>query len=85
MPEFADTLGWLYVLRGDFPRGIALLERAAAAAPDSPEIEYHLGAAYLKSRDAARAKTHLEKSVALAEAGAAHPSAAEAKELLRGL
>jgi Flp pilus assembly protein TadD len=85
VPEFADTLGWVYVLRGNFPKGIELLERASAGAPRSPEIQYHLGAAYLKSRDAARARNHLESSLALAETGALHPSPSEAKALLQGL
>jgi tetratricopeptide (TPR) repeat protein len=85
VPEFADTLGWIYVLRNNYPKGIEYLERASAGAPNSAEIQYHLGAAYLRSRDASRAKDHLERSLALAETGRQHPAPSEAREMLQQL
>ncbi|MEM6972803.1 MAG: hypothetical protein AAF577_08355 [Pseudomonadota bacterium] len=44
-PHFLDTLGWLAVLSGDDARGLALLEQAADALPDSALVHYHLGIA----------------------------------------
>jgi len=45
-PEVADTLGWILTSQGDASRGLPLLERAAAGAPQNPAIKYHLAVAY---------------------------------------
>lgn len=40
--EICDTLGWILVERGEFARGINLLEKAVRLAPDQPGIREHL-------------------------------------------
>lgn len=42
----ADSLGWAYYLKGELPRAIELLERAAEGEPADPTINEHLGDAY---------------------------------------
>jgi thiol-disulfide isomerase/thioredoxin len=44
-----DTLGWVYLKRGETDKAIAALSAAAAAAPDQQEIIWHLGQAYEKA------------------------------------
>jgi putative PEP-CTERM system TPR-repeat lipoprotein len=39
----ADTLGWIYYRKADYPRALSMLTQAAAAAPNEPEIQCHLG------------------------------------------
>lgn len=45
-PVHLDTLGWIYLKRGELEKSVAVLERAARAKPSIPEIDYHLGVAY---------------------------------------
>src|ERR1035437_4352913 len=42
-PSVADTLGWIYFRKADYPRALPLITQAAAAAPNEPEIQCHLG------------------------------------------
>lgn len=52
----SDTLGWMLVEQGQTKRGLELLERAGAAAPEQRDIVLHLAKAQLKDgrKDAAR-------------------------------
>jgi Flp pilus assembly protein TadD len=43
------SLGWVYFKRGDYPRAIEYLERAAELAGEDPTIVEHLGDAYHKT------------------------------------
>lgn len=45
-PQFLDTLGWIYVLRGEYGEGVALLRKAAEGLPGFGVVHYHLGMAY---------------------------------------
>jgi tetratricopeptide (TPR) repeat protein len=45
-PSTADTLGWIFFRRGEYPSAAALLQEAAAKMPAVPEVQYHLGMAY---------------------------------------
>jgi putative PEP-CTERM system TPR-repeat lipoprotein len=42
-PSVADTLGWIYYRKADYPRALSVLTQAAATAPNEPEIQCHLG------------------------------------------
>jgi tetratricopeptide (TPR) repeat protein len=42
-PSVADTLGWVYYRKADYPRALSLVTQAAATAPNEPEIQCHLG------------------------------------------
>jgi tetratricopeptide (TPR) repeat protein len=53
---FLDSLGWLYFHRGDSPKAIEALERAAALLPTEPLVIEHLGDAYSKSSQKALAE-----------------------------
>ena len=62
--SIADTLGWILVKKGNLAEGLPLVEEAAAKAPDSAAIRYHL--AYREerkwrtlgeSRDSSRARS----------------------------
>lgn len=63
-PAVMDTLGWLLIEQGDIERGLPLLKKAAAAAPNAVEINYHLAAALAKSGDKAGARASLDKLLA---------------------
>lgn len=56
----ADTLGWILVEQGKTKRSVELLQKAAARAPEVPEIRYHLAVAFAKSGDKASARKELE-------------------------
>ena len=78
----ADTLGWLLVEQGNIALGIELLQKAAAAAPDAPEIRYHLAQGWLKAGDKLKARNELER---LVSANAKFPQHAEALATLKQL
>ena len=64
-PNSADTLAWAYYHKGVYQLATDLLEQALKTQPNNATYHYHLGLAYQKMSDPARAKTHLEKSLQL--------------------
>jgi Flp pilus assembly protein TadD len=65
-PDAADTLGWVYFQRGTYRSAVSLLQKALelqekSKAPDNPTIHYHLGLAYQKTEQPARARAQLER------------------------
>ena len=78
----ADTLGWMLVEQGNPTRGLELLQKAAAAAPKSPEIRYHLAQAWVKTGDKAKARNELER---LLSGDEKFPQQTEAMALLKEL
>jgi putative PEP-CTERM system TPR-repeat lipoprotein len=78
----ADTLGWMLVEQGNITRGLELLQKAVAAAPDAHEIRYHLAQAWLKAGDKSKARNELERLLAT---DAKFPQQAEANKLLKQL
>jgi Tfp pilus assembly protein PilF len=77
-----DTRGWIMFKRGELPEALATLQRAAARAPDSRVILYHLGMAQLKSGQTDKARASLETAVAN---GASFPGTEEARLALAQL
>ena len=65
LPNAADTLGWAYYNNGAYSVAAPLLEEAIKATPDNQSYRYHLGLTYQKLNDPARAKSELEKAIAL--------------------
>ena len=60
----ADTLGWMLIEQGSIPRGLELVQKAAALSPTDTEIRYHLAAALAKAGDREKAKKELEDLLA---------------------
>ncbi|HKQ24359.1 MAG TPA: XrtA/PEP-CTERM system TPR-repeat protein PrsT [Burkholderiales bacterium] len=77
-----DTLGWMLVEQGNNTRGLELLQRAVAMAPQAHEIRYHLAQAWLKTGDTAKARSELERLLAN---DAKFPQQADAMHLLKQL
>lgn len=63
-PAILDTLGWILVEQGDTGRGVPLLQKAVALAPQATEVRYHFAVGLLKSGDKAAARKELEQLVA---------------------
>jgi putative PEP-CTERM system TPR-repeat lipoprotein len=59
-----DTLGWMLVEQGDTKRGLTLLQKAVALAPDAVDIRFHLAAGLAKTGDKAGARRELDKVMA---------------------
>ncbi len=80
--EITDTLGWILVREGKAAEGVELLKKAAAQAPDQPEIRYHLAVALNAVGQAEEARRELESVV-----GSGKPFAGmdDARKLLREL
>lgn len=76
---FLDTLGWIQFKRGDLRSALANLTRAADAAPDQPEILYHLGLAYAAQNRSREAIVVLSRAVKM------RPSFTEAQRRLEEL
>jgi tetratricopeptide (TPR) repeat protein len=77
-PRIADTLGWVHHLRGAHALARPLLERALAANPEEPSLQYHLGAVLL-------AEGERKRGAALLRAALAHSVAFEGSEQARAL
>ena len=65
LPNTADTLAWAYYHKGAYASAIDLLREPIKKAPQNAEYHYHLGMAYWKSGDKARAKTYLSRALQL--------------------
>lgn len=81
-PAILDTLGWILVERGQAARGVPLLQKAAAAQPESIDIRLHLAKALVKAKDTASARRELEHMLT---SGKDFPRRDEALTLLRTL
>lgn len=81
-PAVLDTLGWILVSQGNAARGLALLQKAMALAPENSDIRYHLAQALVASGDKVGARKELEKLLAT---GKTFPDKEAAKTLLKQL
>ena len=82
VPQIADTYGWILVHNGQTAAALPILEAAAVASKDDPEIEYHLGAAYVATRDMAKAAGPLRAAL---QSPKPFQGRAEAEQLLKSL
>jgi tetratricopeptide (TPR) repeat protein len=72
-PYFADTLGWIYYLKGDVDKAIVLLkiavenksDAAVENKSDAAVFNYHLGKAYMEKNDFKNAKIYIERAIEL--------------------
>lgn len=81
-PDALDTVGWLYVERGDVVRGLELLNKAHTLAPNASAIQFDLAKALLKAGQGEAARQHLEL---LAKLPIGSPFREEAEKLLSSL
>jgi tetratricopeptide (TPR) repeat protein len=82
LPNSADTLGWAYYNNGAYSVAAPLFEDAVKKVPDNQAYRYHLGLTYKKLNDPSRAKSELEKVIAL---NPKSPIAEEARRALTDL
>jgi tetratricopeptide (TPR) repeat protein len=81
-PEIADTLGWLYYLRGDLNRATPLLQWAVSAAPQNESARFHYGMLLLRQGKKTEARSEFTK---VAESKEKIPEVAEARKMLQSL
>jgi tetratricopeptide (TPR) repeat protein len=77
-----DTLGWVYFKKGMYDLAIGEFSDSLAKIPDNAAVIYHLGIAYYKKGDTARAKEQLEKALSIEEN---FPGSDEARRILAEL
>lgn len=80
-PAMRDTFGWVQYRAGDYAKAVEVLEDVVNAAPGVPVFQYHLGMAYAKAGDKAKAKAALSKAVELGD----FAEAEDARKALAGL
>lgn len=56
---YQDTIGWLFYKEGKIKEAISYLEKAVAASPENPGLNFHLGMAYARNGDTEKAKEAL--------------------------
>lgn len=64
-PEADDTLGWVYLKKGQAAEAVAAFERARQRAPQNPVYHYHLGLAHVRAGDKDRARAAFERALGL--------------------
>ena len=77
-----DTLGIIYMLKGQHIKAIDFCTRAVQRAPDSAVMRFHLGKAYYLGGQRDRGRQELEKALDL---DANFEDADEARRLLRAI
>jgi len=85
--DAADTLGWVYYQKGAYRPAIDTLEAAIALiqqskSSDNPRYHFHLGMAYAKSGDSARARGQLQRMLKMSPDSS---DATDARKELAGL
>jgi tetratricopeptide (TPR) repeat protein len=80
--EIDDTLGWIYYKKGLASRAVEALENSTLKQPRNAMYAYHLGLAYQKNGDTAKAKTELERALRLKPD---FEGAADAKKILEAM
>jgi len=80
--EVDDTLGWIYLKKGMTSRAIESFENSTLKAPTNPGYAYHLGLAYQKNGDVAKARAELERALRLKPD---FDGAADAKKILESM
>jgi tetratricopeptide (TPR) repeat protein len=78
-PFYLDTLGWVHYRLGNIQQALSYLEQAVAKAPDSPQLNYHLGMAYRDAGQIAKARAALDRAVV---EGAEYPGLQTARAAL---
>jgi len=81
-PAIMDTLGTMLVEQGDITRGVELLRKAAALAPQMPEIRLSLAKGHIKAGQKDAARKELDELAKLGEKFSRH---AEVKQLKQEL
>ncbi|MEM7173053.1 MAG: tetratricopeptide repeat protein [Pseudomonadota bacterium] len=81
-PFVQATLGWVHYRFGRVEEALAALQSAANRLPDEPQIQYHLGMAYLAADDKEKARALLQKAVS---DEAAYPGKDDARKMLAQL
>ena len=82
VPSLLDTYGWVHYRCADYDAALPALQRAAAQAPDSKIIRFHLGMTELSLGERARAREDLEAALA---GSASFTGADEARATLASL
>ena len=62
-PAVLDTVGWIYYHKQDFIQARGYLERALAASPAAPVLNFHMGMVLYKTGHIDEAKAKLEKAL----------------------
>ena len=65
IPQYLDTLGWIYYLRGDYPSALPLLRTAAQKLPNIGLVQYHLGMVLAAARQNEQALVALENALTI--------------------
>jgi tetratricopeptide (TPR) repeat protein len=65
-PIVADTVGWIYYQRGEYQLALYFLQQALTLQqknhmPDNPDIHYHLGMTYEKTKQSGLARQNFEQ------------------------
>jgi putative PEP-CTERM system TPR-repeat lipoprotein len=81
-PQVSDTLGWVYYRKGMWPLAINAFEQSIERDARNPIYHYHLGLAFAKSGEDAKARKALQQALVL-EPGFAR--ADDAKRVLASL
>ena len=67
IPQYQDTLGWIYYLKGDYAKAVTLLKSAADKLTKVEAVQYHLGMAYKALGEKELAMASLASALALAQ------------------
>jgi tetratricopeptide (TPR) repeat protein len=79
-PEFTDTLGFIFLKKGQFASAIPYLQTAANKAPKNATIQLHLAQAFVGANKPDAAREAAEKALAI---NPSFPEAAEAKAIVQ--
>jgi tetratricopeptide (TPR) repeat protein len=63
-PIILDTLGWVYIKRGEINKALPILQRAERKGSGLPDIDYHLGVIYYQQGQMEYAKRHISTALA---------------------
>ncbi len=85
IPQYKDTLGWIYYLRGEYPNAVTLLKSAAEKLPKVEAVQYHLGMAYKALGEKKLAMGSLTSALALARKQGSSESSDRANAALNEL